>query len=82
MVTTAESVPTHKFVTLEVLETSDFKEYAQKSRHAVGARDDQNILIAWFFQMVDVSFKPFQKLFALMGHMRPTMKADPCLHFL
>ncbi len=46
MVTPAESAPSHKFVPLEVSKTADFKEYAQKSRHAVEAREDLDILIA------------------------------------
>jgi hypothetical protein len=41
------------------------------------------LLVVGICQMEHVSFnRPFQKLFALMGHMRPTTKADPCLHIL
>jgi hypothetical protein len=44
MVTTAEkSDPSHKFLLLKALETADFKEYAQISRHGVEARDDQDL---------------------------------------
>ena len=46
MVTTMESAPSHKSIPLEVTETADFKEYARKGRYAVGARDNQDILIA------------------------------------
>ena len=53
MVTTMESAPAHKSVPLEVTETADFKEYAQRSRHAVGARDDQDILNACCWVLPD-----------------------------
>jgi hypothetical protein len=46
MVTAEESATSHKLVPLWVTETADFKEYAQKSRHAVGAKDDQDLLNA------------------------------------
>ena len=41
-----ESAPSHKARPLADTDTADFKEYAQKSRHAVDARDGQDILIA------------------------------------
>ena len=82
---TDEIVPSHKPIPLDDTDHADCNKYAQKSRHAVGARDDQDILIAWccwVCQMQDAYFKPFQKSFVLMGLTRPTMKADRCLHFL
>ncbi|KAI2496182.1 hypothetical protein MHU86_18321 [Fragilaria crotonensis] len=45
MVTTMESAPAHKSVSQEVTETADFKEYSQRSRQTVGARDNQDMLI-------------------------------------
>ncbi len=48
-----EKAPSHKFVPMEVSETADFKEYAHKSRHAVGARDNQDILIACCWVLPD-----------------------------
>ncbi len=46
-------LPIAKLVPLEVSETADFKDYAQKSRYAVGARDDQDILIACCWVLPD-----------------------------
>ncbi len=53
MVTPAESAPSNKFVPLEVSKTVDFKEYTQISRPAVGAREDQDILIACCWVLPD-----------------------------
>ena len=41
-----EIVPSHKSIPLDDTNHADCNEYAKKSRHAVGARDDQDILIA------------------------------------
>ena len=47
LVPTDETPPFHeKSVPLEVSETPAFKKYALESRHAVGAREDQDILIS------------------------------------
>jgi hypothetical protein len=81
MVTTVESAPTHKFVNLQVLETSDFKEYAQKSRHAVGARDDQNILIAccWVFPDGRRLFQAFPEVVCIDGTHETNNESRPLL---
>ena len=41
-------VPSHKSIPLDDTDHADYNEYAQKSSHAVGARDDQDILIACY----------------------------------
>jgi hypothetical protein len=53
MVTTAASAPSHKFLPLEVSEAAKLKEYSQKSWHAVGAREDQDIFIACCWVLPD-----------------------------
>jgi hypothetical protein len=79
MVTTTVSAPSHKFVSLEVSETADFKEYAQKCRHAVGAREDQDILIAccWVLSNGRCLFQAFPEVVCIDGT-HETNKADTC----
>jgi hypothetical protein len=80
MVITAESAPPRKFVPLEVLETAGSRNTPRKVGMLLGQRRIRTflMLVVGFYQMMDISFKPFQKLFASMGHMRQTTKADPC----
>ena len=81
MVTTAESAPSHNFVPLEVSETADFKEYAKKSRHAVGARDNQDILIAccWLFPDGRHLFQAFAEVVCVEGAHETNNKSRPLL---
>jgi hypothetical protein len=79
--TADDTSPFHeKPVPLEVAETSTFKKYALESRLAVGAREDQDILIAccWVYQKAGACSTLFLKLYALTALMRRTMKADHC----
>jgi hypothetical protein len=81
MVTTMESAPAHKSVPLEVTETADFKEYAQRSRHAVGARDDQDILIACCWVLPDARrlFQAFPEVVCIDGTHETNNESRPLL---
>lgn len=81
MVTTMESAPAHKSVPLEVTETADFKEYAQRSRHAVGARDDQDILIACCWVLPDGRrlFQAFPEVVCIDGTHETNNESRPLL---
>jgi hypothetical protein len=81
MVSPAESAPSHKFVPLEVSETADFKEYAQKSRHAVGAREDQDILIACCRVLPDgrCLFQAFPEVVCIDGMHETNNESRPLL---
>ena len=62
---TDETLPFHeKSVPLEVSETPAFKKYASESRHAVGAREDQDILIGccWVLPKGRRLFHAFQEV--------------------
>ena len=81
MVSTMESAPAHKSVPLEVTETADFKEYAQRSRHAVGARDDQDILIACCWVLPDGRrlFQAFPEVVCIDGTHETNNESRPLL---
>ena len=82
-VTTAERAPSHKFVPLlEVSETEDFKEYAQKSWHAVGARDNQGILIACCWVLPDSRhiFQAFPEVVCIDGTHETNNKSKPLIY--
>ena len=81
LVTTGESAPSHKFVPLEVSETADFKDYAQKSRYAVGARDDQDILIACCWVLPDGRrlFQAFPEVVCIDGTHETNNESRPLL---
>jgi hypothetical protein len=83
MVTTMESSPAHKSVPLEVTETADFKENAQRSRHAVGARDNQDILIACCWVLPDGRrlFQAFPEVVCINGTHETNTESRP-LHTL
>ena len=77
------SAPSHKFAPLEVSETADFKEYTQKSRHAVRAREDQDILIAccWVFPDGRRLLKAFPEVVCIDGTHETNKESRP-LHTL
>ncbi len=81
MVSPAESAPSHNFVPLEVSETADFKEYAQESKQAVGARDDQDILIACCWVLPDGRrlFKVFPEVVCIDGTHETNKESRPLL---
>ncbi len=81
MVTTAEGAPSHKFVPLEVSETEDFKEYAQKRSHAVGARDNQDVLIACCWVLPDGRhlFQAFPEVVCIDGTHETNNESRPLL---
>jgi hypothetical protein len=66
---------------LEVSETADFKEYAQESKQAVGARDDQDILIACCWVLPDGRrlFKAFPEGVCIDGTHETNKESRPLL---
>jgi hypothetical protein len=81
MVTPAESAPSNKFVPLEVSKTVDFKEYTQISRRAIGAREDQDILIACCWVSPDGRrlFQAFPEVVCIGGTHETNNESRPLL---
>ena len=81
IIVTDAIAPSHKLVPLHVNETADFKEYAQKSRHAVGARDDQDILIACCWVLPDGRrlFQAFPEVVCVDGTHETNNESRPLL---
>ena len=77
-----ESAPSHKSIPpLEDTDTVDCKDYAQKSRHAVGARDDQDILTACCWALPDgrCLFQAFPDVLCVDGTHKTNNKSRPLL---
>ena len=66
---------------LEVSETADFKEYAQKSCYAVGETDDQDILIAccWVLTSGRRLFRAFPEVVGVDGTHETSNEGLPLL---
>jgi MULE transposase domain len=66
---------------LEVSETAEFKEYARKSRYAVGATDDQDILIAccWVLPSGRRLFRAFPEVVGVDGTHETNNEGRPLL---
>ena len=82
VVATDDTSPFHrKPVPLEVAETSAFKKYALESRHAVGARDDQDIFIAccWVLPEGRQLFHAFPEVVCVDGTHETNNESRPLL---
>ena len=64
-----EIVPSHKSIPLDDTDHADCNEYAQKRRHAVGARDDKDFLIACCWVLPDARrlFQAFLEVLRVNG---------------
>ena len=75
----------HKSIPLDNTDHADCNEYAQESRHAVGARDDQDILIGaccWVLPDVRRLFQVFPEVLCVDGtHERTNNESRPLLTF-
>jgi MULE transposase domain len=80
-ISTDAGEPSRRLLPLEVTETSDFKDYAQQSRHAVGARDDQDILIACCWVLPDARrlFQAFPEVLCVDGTHETNNESRPLL---
>jgi MULE transposase domain len=71
----------HTLIPLEVTECADFKDYAEKSRNAVGARDDQDMLIAccWVLPNGRRLFHAFPEVVGVDGTHETNNESRPLL---
>ena len=78
-----EIVPSHKSISLDDTDNADCNDYAQKSRHAVGARDDQDILIACCWVLPDARrlFQAFPEVLCVDGTHQTNNESRPLLTF-
>ena len=77
-----ESAPSHKCVSLPANdEVSDVKEYAQQSRHAVRATDDQDLLIACCWVIPDGKrlFQAFPEVVCVDGTHETNSESRPLI---
>ena len=75
------SISSRTSIPLEVSENADFKDYATKSRHAVGARVDQDILIAccWVLPNGRQLFQAFPEVVGVDGTHETNNESRPLL---
>ena len=80
-VTSDDTSAVERNVSLESAESADVKDYAQKSRHAVGASDDQDILIAccWVLPNGRRLFKAFPEVIGVDGTHETNNESRPLL---